>query len=226
MPRIIFFGDSFAEPKPEDYVWTKQLANKFGAEMTNHAVGGSSIEFSLFKFTEYMKTDYRDTDKIIFVCTHPSRSPVVHPQYDPSTAALNTHKGDKEFNTAWLKLHLQIYKFTGKPETDFYKYFIVTSVLNSISNDTLMVCSFGECDETSTRDNLVISRINLREYSDSNPQAPNHFWQPNHNAMANCAYKSIINKKDMFNTKLFTPGNNTFSLRQWSFRKRDEALGK
>ena len=226
MSRIIFFGDSFAEPKPEEYVWTKQLANKFDADMTNHALGGSSIEFSLFKFTEYMKTDHKDTDKIIFVCTHPSRSPVVHPQYDPSIASLNSIKSDEEFNTAWLKLHLQIYKFTGHTETDYYKYFIVASVLNSISNDTLMMCSFEECDERSTRDNFVISRINLREYAETDIRAPNHFWEPNHNAMANCAYESIINRKDMFNTKLFNKGKKPFSLSQWAFQKRDQALGK
>tara|TARA_B100001059_G_C17806745_1_gene569648 strand:+ start:1029 stop:1709 length:681 start_codon:yes stop_codon:yes gene_type:complete len=224
MSRIIFFGDSFAEPKPEDYVWTKQLARKFDAELVNHAVGGSSIEFSLFQFAQYMKQDYRETDKIIFIVTHPSRSPVVHPQYDPSTANLNTLKGDKEFNKAWLKLHLQLYKFTGQPETDFYKYFIVTSVLNSITNDTLMMCSFEECEERSTRDNFVVSRIHLREYSESNWKAPNHYWEPNHNAMSECAYKSIINKKDMFDTTLFTSGNKLGSLREWAWKERDKKL--
>ena len=216
MSRLVLFGDSFATQWPNDYAWTNQLAKKFDAEQVNYAMGGSSIEYSLFQFSNYMKKNHRETDKIVFILSHPSRSPIVHPEYDPRSSA---DRSKKNANKQWLQLHLHLARYIDY-DTSCYKYFIAACVLNGIKNDALLICAFDNCKEKSTRENLIISEICLFDHSETHPkETVNHFFEPNHNAMAECAYQSFINKKDMFDPNLFTSGNNPQNMRDWLVSK-------
>jgi hypothetical protein len=226
MSRLVLFGDSFATQWPNDYAWTNQLAKKFDGEQVNYAIGGSSIEYSLFQFSNYMKKNHRETDKIVFILSHPSRSPIVHPEYDPAKSADKSSKN--AINKQWLQLHLHLARYIDY-DTSCYKYFIAASVLNSIKNDALLICAFDNCKEKSTRENFVVSEICLFDYSVTHDKETvnhfskygtsvmNHFLEPNHNAMAECAYQSFIHKKDMFDPNLFTVKKH--NMRDWLVSK-------
>ena len=210
MSRIIIFGDSFAQDWDFEWTWTKLLAKKLNAEQVNYAIGGSSIEYSMYQFTEYLKNNHRDNDKIIFVATEPNRSPIVHPKYDPTSAALHTLTGDKEFKQAWELFDKQVLKYQDV-KFNAWKYTIVASMLNSINNDAIMLTAFERCEEHSTRDNFIISQTVLLDYSLKNhSKLPNHFEPHNHQAMAHGAEQTFINKKDLF--QLHTLKYNLFQL--------------
>ena len=69
MSRIVVFGPSVAEPCREEYAWPKQLATRFNRELINYALGGTSIEWSLYKLREYLQIEWRPKDKIVFIAS-------------------------------------------------------------------------------------------------------------------------------------------------------------
>ena len=195
MSRIIIFGDSFATKWPDDYVWTNQLAKKFDAEQVNYASGGSSIEYSLYQLKDYLQNNYNKKDIIIFIATNPSRSPIIHPEYDPKWACFYKENPNNEY-------YKTVVRYTDV-NIDKYKYWIVATILNGISNDAFLMCAFDHCEEQSTRENFIISKFSLREVSASNYPVANHLAKENHTVMAELVYQSIINKNDLFDQKHF-----------------------
>tara|TARA_Y100001937_G_C7104474_1_gene324218 strand:- start:669 stop:1325 length:657 start_codon:yes stop_codon:yes gene_type:complete len=209
MSRIIVFGDSFATKWDYDYAWTNQLADKFNAEQINYAVGGSSIEYSLFQLKDYLQNHYDQNDKIIFVATNPSRSPIIHADYNPKWACFYKVADDNEY-------YKTLTRYTDI-EIDKYKYWIVATILNGISNDALMLCAFDRCDEKSIRKNFIISQFNLSSISNHYPEA-NHLHKPNHDVLAELLYQSIINKNDLLDQQRFEqpPKPKSINKKVWS----------
>lgn len=195
MSRIIIFGDSFAIKWPYDYAWTNQLAKKFNAEQVNYAHGGSSIEYSLYQLKDYLQNNYNSNDIIVFIATNPSRSPIIHRDYNPKWACFYKVAPDDEY-------YKTLTRYTDT-EIDRYKYWIVATILNSISNDTLLMCAFDECAEQSKRKNFIISKFNLSTISNKYPE-PNHLNKLNHNVLAKLLHQSIIKRNDLLDRKHFT----------------------
>jgi hypothetical protein len=196
MSRIIVFGDSFATKWPDDYVWTNQLAKKLHAEQVNYATGGSSIEYSLYQLKHYLQHNYKKDDTIIFVATNPSRSPIIHKDYDPKWACFYYDVSqDKEYYKA-------LTRYTDV-ETDKYKYWIIATILNGLTNDALLICAFDECNEKSLRDNFIISKFNLSKIAHQYPEA-NHIQESNHSVLAKLLHQSIIKKNDLLEERYFT----------------------
>ena len=135
MSRIIIFGDSFAQDWDFEWTWTNLLAKKLNAQQINYAIGGSSIEYAMYQFVDYLKNNYKDDDKIVFVVTNPARSPIVHPNYEPTSSALHSMTGDNKFNEAWSNLHKELFRFQDE-HFNKWKYTGVTSMLNGIKNDS------------------------------------------------------------------------------------------
>ena len=204
MSRLIVFGPSVAEPCMEDYAWTKQLAEKMNYQLINHALGGTSIEWSLYKLTEYINTDQRPKDKIVFVASHPSWCPIVHKEYIPTWANHGDHAQHGEFEKTMIR-------YTDY-DTDRWKYFLIANALNTINNDALMMCAFESCTEKSMRNNFIISKINLSVYTDRDRVGTNHFREHNHHAMAKFVYESFIQLKDCYDTNLFIMEENPCSI--------------
>jgi hypothetical protein len=204
MSRIVVFGPSVAEPCREEYAWPKQLATKFNRELINYALGGTSIEWSLYKLREYLQIEWRPKDKIVFIASHPSWCPIVHKEYIPTWANYGGHETHGEFEKTMIR-------YTDYA-TDRWKYFLVANALNSIKNDALMMCAFESCTEKSIRNNLIISKINLSVYTDRDRVGTNHFREHNHNAMAEFTYQSLENMQDCYDKNLFIMEENPCSL--------------
>jgi len=209
MSRIIIFGDSFAIKWDYDYAWTNQLAKKFNAEQVNYAVGGSSIEYSLYQLRDYLRNNYNSNDIIVFIATNPSRSPIIHKDYNPKWACFYKVEPDDEY-------YKTLTRYTDT-EIDKYKYWVVANILNGITNDTFLMCAFDQCIEQSKRKNFVISKFNLSKVSNHYPD-PNHLHKHNHDALAKLLHQSIIKKNDLFEEKHFeqTPKPKKISKKLWS----------
>jgi hypothetical protein len=77
--RIAVYGDSFgtyslgadihSQQKGMQYHWSTLIKNKYGCELDNFALSGSSVYYSYKKFIE----TYKFYDLIIFLITEPSR---------------------------------------------------------------------------------------------------------------------------------------------------------
>lgn len=78
MKKLILFGDSFANyefyPELLDKTWGATLGKLLKLPVINYGVSGSSLTYSLIKFTEYYQSDSYDPDDIIiFVLTETCR---------------------------------------------------------------------------------------------------------------------------------------------------------
>lgn len=182
--RVIIFGDSFVEPYDHiDWVWTNQIKHKIKAtEIKNYALGGSSIEYSLKRYYDYVMTDHQESDKIIFVLTDGHRSPIVHPDYNPSWASFvnSLHKRTKD-NKKWYDKdtqkhyedHMQFYKSLTcwlYDDDNHYKYFTVMNSLQNIPNDVVMLRSFEHIDvekiiKFNNKSNLTFPSLSLTKVS-------------------------------------------------------------
>lgn len=204
MSRIIIFGPSVAEPCQEKYSWTKQLADKMNYKLINHALGGTSIEWSLYKLREYINTDHRPKDKIVFVASHPSWCPIVHNEFIPTWANYGAHQQHGEFEKTMIR-------YTDY-NTDRWKYFLIANSLNVMDNDAIMMCAFESCTEKSIRNNFIVSKINLSVYTDRDRVGTNHFREHNHNAMSEFVYKSLMQNEDCYDKKQFVIEENPCSI--------------
>lgn len=153
--RIIFFGDSFVEPK-EYYNWTRSLSDKLERQHINYGRGGSSLHFSINCFFKYIETDYREDDYIVFVSTSYTRFPKVHPHTDPGIAAamLNYLQDQQTFfklsEASEAKKYYDQHKETVKymstifcNQEDFrHQLMLITSYLNNMKNTTVYIPGF------------------------------------------------------------------------------------
>ena len=228
--RLIIFGDSYAEPFGADWVWTNQLT-QFDT-VINNALGGSSIEYSISKFYEYFENDYQKTDKIIFTLTDSCRASIVHEDYDPNYSAYvnvldvkqTTGRDDKgtNINGDHYKDHLEYYKTVLRytnPITNYYKYFMVLSMLNNLDNDVIVLPCFEKFNsKIKLKENIILIQLPLieickAEVTDRHHDVswifpnldfrPNHMLPDNHNIFANTIKKCFEDKKDHFNLQDF-----------------------
>lgn len=96
--RLIVFGDSFASlllnvpvERNKGTIWFVELAKHLGLELKNYAYPGSSFEYSLREFGNYISTiEYREDDIIIFVLTSQFRSPILSDEIPPNYAGYLT----------------------------------------------------------------------------------------------------------------------------------------
>lgn len=224
--RLIVFGDSFSEPHEHDWIWTKQLS-QFDS-VINHAIGGSSIEYSINKFYEYFENDYKATDKIIFTLTDRNRAPLVHKEYNPQWASYintldlkqTTGRNDKGIDITedhyedYLEYYKTVLRYTD-PKTNYYKYFIILSMLNNLDNDVIVLPCFETFHSNlKLKDNVILTKLPLIDISkaevvidDNNDVSwifpnldfrPNHMLPDNHKIFADTITKCFATKQDNF----------------------------
>jgi hypothetical protein len=91
LKKLVVYGDSFAENKPvNDFTigWSILLAAKLKLHYINNAIGGSSIEYSIKKFThDKLSNDLSADDIIIFIFSNPGRQHLIYQTKNPSSAA-------------------------------------------------------------------------------------------------------------------------------------------
>jgi hypothetical protein len=114
---LYVFGDSFAstEINPtwtakeiEMYVtkkWSVLLSKKLGVELKNFGIGGSSLEYTYYKFNQ-IYTDLKEDDVIVIVLTDLNRKWII--QDRPGTASLVAVETHDNINPT-LKKHAQWY---------------------------------------------------------------------------------------------------------------------
>lgn len=85
--RIIIFGDSYSAEEP-GLSWTKLLAEKDDCQYINFAVNGSSTEYAISKFMQFVRTEIIEPDDvIIFQFSTKGRIHFMHQLERPGTAA-------------------------------------------------------------------------------------------------------------------------------------------
>jgi hypothetical protein len=91
LKKLVVYGDSFAENKPvNDFTigWSILLAAKLKLPYINNAIGGSSIEYSIKKFThDKLSNKLSADDIIIFVFSNPGRHHLNYQTKKPNSAA-------------------------------------------------------------------------------------------------------------------------------------------
>ena len=160
MSNLVLFGDSFCaeyENTANKNTWWKQVANQKNMCIKNYAVRGSSLNYSIVRYYEYLNTEYSPEDNIIFIVTSSARSPIVHKDFPPECAAI------------LQMFHMQGFKFEQrnlppslvKHFTDnrsfyeiWYRFYnldqhlsqvsLVREALNGLSNKKLLINAFDE----------------------------------------------------------------------------------
>lgn len=154
--RIIFFGDSFVEPKNNMYNWTRLLSHKLERQHINYGRSGSSLHFSTNCFFRYIENDYREDDYIVFVSTSYTRFPKVHSQTDPGIAAammdylIDQQKfiklGEASEAKTYFDRYRQVVQYMSTVfcnQEDFrHQLMLITSYLNNMKNTTVYIPGF------------------------------------------------------------------------------------
>ena len=89
MARLIIFGGSYAESSHQDATaWQTQCQQLIGAtEIVNHARAGTSLRWSIDKLINYVNTDHRINDFILFFVSDHDALPFMDTQGQPEWAA-------------------------------------------------------------------------------------------------------------------------------------------
>jgi len=102
--KIAIFGDSFAadqmmENLTQDYMSWPQILKQQGHDVTNYAVGGSSMYYSWQLFTQHQQT----YDRIIYMITSWDRFFVEIPKNTPGFLDNCCHATNPDTLTGWIK---------------------------------------------------------------------------------------------------------------------------
>tara|TARA_B100000214_G_C23966948_1_gene628178 strand:+ start:925 stop:1695 length:771 start_codon:yes stop_codon:yes gene_type:complete len=230
--RLIIFGDSFAQPYEQEWIWYRQTAQKLDCdEIINYAIQGSSLEYSLSKLVGHIATDLQEQDKIIFLTTIPIRAPIVHEKYLPEWACLYNMDvlADKNIHSTaheHFEQHKQYYKshaLFAEYNISLYKHLPLIATCNMINNDVVCMMMFDVVPayirKLVTKKNLIIPDmflydVSANELDQQNMPAlfnklgigdmrPCHLTRKNHDVLAEAMAQSLTQKKDCFNVDSF-----------------------
>tara|TARA_B100000212_G_scaffold128792_1_gene96593 strand:- start:1388 stop:2134 length:747 start_codon:yes stop_codon:yes gene_type:complete len=89
MSRLVIFGGSYAESNShaDQTAWQHQVANRLGMDMVNHALPGTSVRWSLNKLINYLNTDHRVNDHILFFVSDHDSLPFMDTEGRPEWAS-------------------------------------------------------------------------------------------------------------------------------------------
>lgn len=223
MANLVLFGDSFCaeyESTINKNTWWKQVAKQKNLDIKNYAIRGSSLNYSIVKYYEYLNTAYSPEDNIIFVVTSSARSPIVHKDFPPECAAILQmfHMQGFKFEQRNLPQSL-IEHFTnhrGFYET-WYRFYnldqhlsqvsLVREALNGLSNKKLLINAFDEATSgqfsrkydfhlAGDMNNISVSEfVTHFDYIRSRDRfvddRANHFSEANHDIFTDYIIKSL-----------------------------------
>lgn len=160
MTNLVLFGDSYCaeyECTIDQETWWKKVASSLGLGIKNYAVRGSSLNYSMVKYYEYLNGSYSIDDIIIFTITSSGRSPLVHPDFPsensailqlfstcgfsfdavPFPEALKKHYVDhKNFYQTWFQFY--------NPDLHLSQVNLVREALHGLKNKKLLINAFDE----------------------------------------------------------------------------------
>lgn len=156
--RLVVFGDSFAETStrndPEETCWIFVLAKMLNYSILNYARGGTSLNYSVQMFFEYLETEHNYDDYIVFVTTSYSRLPAVPKgiDYGYMSSLVNYYNDEFKFKREYKDRqkfytnNLQAMNYMAEnicTLQDFKNQIILLySYLNSMENKTAMIPAF------------------------------------------------------------------------------------
>lgn len=231
--RYVIFGDSFADKNfPNNDSLENRWSNLLDYPSKSYALLGSSIWYSIDKFFNYIKSsNYNETDRIIFLCTHWSRA---------------IKYTDNKFPQDHWRLSTPVVK---NPKTEFEKYqyknkdafeyisnnvitnSMITNVvsmlelyLNNLKNDTLFLPCFTLDEEellgSERTNNFSLAEVSRREFKSTQEMRKtfnnttdlraNHLNFENHKILANLIVEFFKTfDKSIFNIESFNQTNLT-----------------
>lgn len=225
MTNLVIFGDSFTENDFEKAVpeqskieydsyhnnWTNQLANKLSVNEINYGMGGTSIEYSLTKFYDYIRDNDVSNDICIFALTSPQR------QYWGDFYKRKTFT-DFDFDIDdsiddnilhWVIDNEQMSKMEARWINatcmlhNFAYLFKKMIILNCFSTDIVMQDLYRYIKPNNE---VLVVKGSLRKHISSNEYIheeplwdprPNHISDANHKILADEIYNAIVNDTEL-----------------------------
>jgi hypothetical protein len=213
--RIVVFGDSFAEYHHNG--WVGQLVNQMNIKILSYACPGSSLNYSVQNFFNYLNTDYDKNDFIIFLFTGWGRVPFSLKGYSGKVQC-----GIIDFKNNLIDEYREeapdVYDYYVKNKTfwnqcienniysiDDYNNLreLMVSYLNSLPNKVFYFSSFLPFKNINDMCMFDICMLENRQNFDG----ANHISFENGDIFANLVYGYFMGDKTMsdFNIKMFKP---------------------
>jgi hypothetical protein len=158
MSRLVVFGDSFADERPQEIAWPKLLSSKYGVPVKYYSLAATNLEYTSTKLFDYLENDYQETDIIVVILTSCHRAPIVHDDYYPAWSTLykfiiTDDKLLEKLNNPYLSEHIQEHESYYRTWLRFFNpkihksmcYFIARTV-NSLPNKKLVLSAFEDSD--------------------------------------------------------------------------------
>jgi|Laugresubdmm15sn_1035100.scaffolds.fasta_scaffold02062_11 hypothetical protein len=212
MANLVLFGDSFcaeseydgtrggSDPQGKD-TWWKDVAKTLGLGINNYSVRGTSLNYSTVKYYQYLNESYSTDDIIIFIVTSSGRSPLVHPDFLPESAAILQLFSSRGFSfknvdlPASLKQHFDDHKSFYEtwyqfynPEVHLSQVNLIREALNGLSNKKLLINVFNEAQSSDFTQQYnfhldgYMMQISMEEFATQDEYSRNRFFdtRPNH----------------------------------------------
>lgn len=222
MANLVLFGDSYCaeyDNTISQETWWKRVASNLELGIKNYAVRGSSLNYSTVKYYEYLNGSYSVDDIIIFTITSSGRSPLVHPDFPPSSSAImqlfstrgfsldkipfpdmvkNHYIDHKDFYKTWFQFY--------NPDLHLSQVNLIREALHGLKNKKLLINAFDEAkasDFTRLYDfhlDGCITEISNKEFASLNDGYPmrrmvderaNHLSPENHDIFAEYILKCL-----------------------------------
>lgn len=238
MKNIWIFGDSYAVNQDElnQRIWMNIVSKKLNYKVTNFASGGSSLDFTYFKFDQHYRSISKN-DVIIISLTNIDRRYFI--SSNPNVSSIN-HSLDKNYrhisdevktaiflyykyldNVESFKIGLInfLYRLQLLAEKLFLKIILIKNFVDldfidsysgfnnlNISKGCLFAISSSECQ------NEDLHRRIMRSYQSISDPRANHLCYSNHSILANKIINNITNNTPLdlstgFSNNLLTFNN-------------------
>lgn len=206
MSRLVVFGDSYASEILENKnTWQHILSKNLDcADTISYGLGGTSFQYSLDTFFEYIEKDYQTTDIIVFLISHSARMPYLHDTaklewssfitkavegYDDPHATIEECEHWVQFS----KEYKFIFEHVMSETRSRMNYFFLRNTIENLKNKHTIIQCFPH---------VYGMDFNLFDISQSefkNPTMhkasfdtrPNHLSGPNHLVLANQMFANI-----------------------------------
>ncbi len=176
---LYVFGDSFAETyidpiwNADDIErcftrkWSVLLSKKLGVELKNYGIGGSSLEYTYYKFNQ-LRADLKEDDVVVIVLTDSLRKWII--QDRPETASLIAVETHDNINSK-LKKYAQWYFVdvlrAEIEETHLHNFLYAVHVTTAhLKVKPLFICAFDKISRGEwTVDVDVVDRIHRNNFA-------------------------------------------------------------
>lgn len=225
--RLVVFGDSFAETSTRkdlnETCWVFVLAKMLNYSILNYARGGTSLNYSIQMFFEYMETEYMSNDYIVFVTTSYSRLPALPKgvDYGYMSSLANYYNDEFKFKRdfkdrqKFYTNNLQAMNYMAENICTLQDFknqiMLLYSYLNTMKNKTVMIPAFEHrlsISKLVNKEDFSLDKVSEGENIDRSSTMVDdrvcHMNTENNKVLANVIYRFFeTGNHKLFNLKRF-----------------------